>query len=138
MSQAAATAGPEIEGKLIEANDEQIVLGIPGTDYKLHLVPIGSVTPDPRGRVRGVIRAQAQRVDIVGTGGRFIEPVFGRPRRVQGRILSGDVAANTITLHAGAGPITVTLTDPRQTTGDFARGQLVGFDVLRGATFTPV
>lgn len=136
MSQTAITAGPEIEGKLVDANDEQIVLGIPGTDYKLHLVPVGAVVPDAQGNVRGIVRAEALRVDIVGTGGRFVEPVFGRPRRVQGRVLSGDVDANTITVHAGAGPITVTFTDNRQTTADFAKGQLVSFDVKRGASFT--
>ena len=138
MSQAATATGPQIEGKLIQTTDDHIVLGIPGTDYKLHLVPTSPVTPDPQSRVRGIIRAQAQRVDVVGTGGRFVEPVCGRPRRVQGRVISGDVSANTITVHAGAGPFTVTLTDPRQKTADFAKGQMVGFDVKRGATFERV
>ena len=136
MSDPATTTETTVTGKLLESNGELIVLGLPRCDYKLHLVPMGNVKPDGRGKVTGVIRAKAKRVDVVETGGCYIEPVFGRPRRVQGRIIGGDAAAGTITV-AAAAPLTATLMAP-QTIADFALGQLVGFDVERGATFEPM
>jgi hypothetical protein len=124
-----------VSGKLLESDDERIVLGIPHSDYQLHLAPVGPVTADAHGQVRGTIASRAQRVDIIESGGRYIEPVYGRPRRIQGRIIGADATANSITVHAGL-VIAATLMAPQKTT-DFARGQMVSFDVYRGATFTP-
>jgi hypothetical protein len=72
-------------------------------------------------------------VDVITAGGRFIEPVFGRPRRVQGRIIGGDVRGNTLTVLAAV-PVTVKLMS-NQKAGSFAVGQQVSFDVEPGATF---
>lgn len=111
------------------------VVRIPNTSYQLHLVSTTVSTANVGKRVVGTIHAKAKRVDTVGTGGRFIEPVYGRPRRVQGFVVETDPAKNTITVDAGGAPITCELTDTRQKPGDFAEGQFVGFDVLDGATF---
>src|SRR5690606_6648581 len=101
-------------GRLEEIGDGMIVLGLPGTDYRVHLVcaqpPAGAKVRD---RVRGTITANARRVDVVPSGGRYIEPVFGRPRRVQGRVIGGDPQANTITVDCVL-PLVCKLTDPRQ------------------------
>ena len=129
----AATAGPIATGVLAEKSPEKLVLAVPGTDYRLHLIPVGQVQGPLSERIRGTIRANAQRVDVISAGGRFIEPVFGRPRRVQGRITGGDVNANTLTVLAAV-PITVTLM-PHQKASQFAIGQMVSFDVEPGATF---
>lgn len=131
----AATTGPAVTGRLLSNTGSMMVLKIPGTDYQLHLVPKGDLKPDARGDVTGVIRCRAKRVDVVGSGGRFIEPVMGRPRRIQGRISGGDLGDNTLTLHAGGAPVIATLTDPRQKVADFAIGQIVTFGVEAGATF---
>lgn len=120
-----------------------IVLAVPGSQYQLHLRPEGAITAEVGKRITGVITCQARRVDVAVTGGRFVEPVMGRPRRIQGTVLSVSGAGNTITLNAGGGvvvdglplPIVCALTDPRQKAEQFAPGQLVGFDVLDGATF---
>jgi len=124
-----------VHGQLIEAGPEQIVLGLPGTDYQLHLVVSGPVSGEVGGRVAGRIRAKARRVDVVRTGGRYIEPVYGRPRRVQGRIIETDVAANTITVQCGCAMVCELMAG--QKASDFSTGQLVSFDVERGATFVP-
>jgi len=127
------TAGPIATGVLAEKTPEKIVLAVPGTDYRLHLVPAGTIDAGLNERVQGLIRANAKRIDVISAGGRYIEPVFGRPRRVQGRIIEGDLKANTLTVLACVA-VTVKLMDP-QRAGDFAVGQMVSFDIEPGATF---
>ncbi len=112
-----------------------VVIHVPNTSYQFHLVPTTVPTSGLGKRIVGTIHASAKRVDTVGTGGRFVEPVFGRPRRVQGFVIATDPAANTITVDAGV-PIICQLTDARQKPSDFIESQFVGFDVMDGATFT--
>lgn len=104
------------------------------TDYRLHLIPVGAVTASVGDRIEGQIAADAKRVDTVNSGGRYVEPVIGRPRRVQGSVVAVDASSNSITVNAGM-PIVCRLTDPRQRASDFERGDFVSFDVMRGATF---
>jgi hypothetical protein len=113
-----------------------IALEVPNTNYQLHLVPApgSAITALPGKRLIGVIRAMARRVDVVDTGGMYLEPVIGRPRRVQGRVLAIFPEAGTILVNAGV-PIHLRLTDSRQRPGDFAIGDLVSTDVLDGAVF---
>lgn len=113
-----------------------VKLTFPNTNYEMHLVPAGKVTTEPGKRIMGVIRAKARRVDVVQTGGRYVEPVYGRPRRVQGSIVAVNEGRRSIVVNAGM-PIECELTDERQKAGDFAPGQFVSFDVMEGATFTP-
>jgi len=126
-------SGPIVEGRLAEQIDGKIVLTVPETSYRLHLVVEQALQAQVGERITGVIRCKAKRVDVVPSGGRFIEPVYGRPRRIQGVVSGGDVQANTLLVKAGA-PVTVTLM-PSQKAGDFKIGQMVCFDVERGASF---
>lgn len=112
-------------------------LQIPNTSYELHLVagtPLDSLVVAKTGRIVGRIRVQARRVDTVRTGGRYIEPVMGRPQRVQGTVIAVNSADHSICVNAGV-PIHCTLTDPRQKPEHFQPGQLVSFDALEGASF---
>lgn len=127
---------PTIVGTVEEVRDALIVLKLPGTDYRLHLVPGAGADYAVGQKVSGVIRALAQRMDVVPAGGRYIEPVFGRPRRVQGRITGGSVQRNEVYIKAGPGLVVTPMAPQRA--GDFAVGQMVSFDVKRGATFEPV
>lgn len=116
----------------------EVVLSFYNTQYRTHLIPLGDAS-DPQAmpegdRVEGRIRADARRVDVVTSGGRYVEPVHGRPRRVQGSVVAIDNGKNTITVHAGI-PIECRLTDARQRASQFEVGQFVSFDVMRGATF---
>lgn len=113
---------------------EYIKLAFPNTSYEMHLLPTAPITVQPGKRILGTIRAMARRIDITDTGGRFIEPVYGRPRRVQGTILA--IAGSALVVDATV-PIHCTPTDPRQKAADFEPGQFVGFDITDGATFTP-
>lgn len=113
-----------------------IVLEIPNTSYRLHLVPATAAGVPVGKRLIGELRGEARRVDAVETGGAYIEPLVGRPRRLQGRIVSVDPASNTVTVGAVV-PFVCTLTDARQKPEQFTPGQLVALDLVDGATITP-
>ncbi|MEX0774476.1 MAG: hypothetical protein WD042_02055 [Phycisphaeraceae bacterium] len=123
-------------GVLAEKLDDMLVLSLLGTDYRLHLA-IDAATAAELGKVgdrlEGFIHARAKRIDVVRTGGRYIEPLYGRPRRVQGRITTVDSAANTLTVLAACPLVVTTTVDPQA--GRFVQGQLVSFDIERGARF---
>ena len=119
----------------IEVSEDGVVLNLPGTEYQLHLLVDAPVDVQLHKSVRGRIVARAKRVDIVRAGGRFIEPVYGRPRRIQGRVVATDPTTNTITVNCGT-PMICHLTAEQQP-DDFAEGSLVSFDVERGARFEP-
>lgn len=118
------------------AKQGEIALNLPGTDYQLHLAVTAAPATNAQKRVTGKILAQARRIDIVNTGGIFIDPVIGRPRRIQGRIIAQDAAANTVTVKAVA-PFICKL-DAQQKADSFPVGALVSFDIERGALFEPM
>ncbi len=135
---------PTVRGKVADyrgATDETpatIEWVLPDGDYRIRLVVDGPVDTDAHDEASGYIAANAKKVSIVGTGGRFIEPVHGRPRRVQGRIAAVDAAAGTIIVRAGGGcPVVAKLTSPGQTPDQYQAGQFVGFTIEPGARFMP-
>ena len=105
---------------------------IPNTNYELHLYPVNPPRAAVGKRIIGEIRARARRIDVVETGGQYIEPVYGRPRRVQGTVIA--VNTDAIVVDAGV-PVHITPTDPRQKPSDFQVDQFVSFDVMEGAVF---
>jgi hypothetical protein len=111
-----------------------ITFEVPNTNYVLHLRPTGAIATPPGKRLLGTIRVEARRIDVVTTGGKFIEPVMGRPRRVQGTVVRAEGGA--VVVDAGV-PVHLVPTDPRQNASQFEPGTLVGCDVLEGATFAP-
>jgi len=118
-----------------------LVVTFPNTDYRMHLRPFGDDLGPFRGKegqkLIGRIRAQARRLDSVGAGGRYVEPCFGRPRRVQGMVgsIAGDQGA--VLVNAGV-PVHLMVTAPGQTAGQFGEGDFLTCGVLDGATFEVV
>jgi hypothetical protein len=110
-----------------------VQVGFSNTSYQVHLRAAGPTGVAVGKRVIGRIEARAKRIDRVQTGGRYVEPVYGRPRRVQGMVIA--IAEGKVVVDAGM-PIHCAPTDPRQRASDFAAGDFVSFDVLDGATFT--
>lgn len=126
----------QTRGRLAEVGEGHIVLAVPATDYRISLVLDGEVPGDLELNdwITGIVRAEAQRADVMKAGGRFIEPVFGRPRRIQGRIIGGDVSENIIVVDCGI-KVHARLMS-LQNAGNFMTEQLVGFDIESGASFT--
>lgn len=112
-----------------------IVIEFPNTSYRMHLIPTGPITTAVGKRIIGTIRATARRVDLVETGGKYVEPVFGHPRRVQGSVIGSDDRSRTLIVDAGM-PIHCVMNDARQVPSMFPRGAMVSFDVMDGATFS--
>lgn len=112
-----------------------IVVSFPNTSYQTHLVPTGPIRAAVGKRIVGVVRVKTRRVDSVVTGGRYVEPVYGKPRRVQGTVVGTDASANTITINAGI-PMVCEIGDARQNAAQFKPGDLVTFDLPGEAVFT--
>ena len=108
------------------------VISFPNTSYRVHLEPVGEITVRPGKTIVGTIHARAKRIDTCATGGRFIDPVFGRPRRVQGSIVA--IEGDAVVVNAGV-PIHCEPTDPRQKASDFEVGQFVSMGIEAGASF---
>jgi hypothetical protein len=121
-------------GVLARAGAELITIEFPNTNYRLDLRPLGPVHAAEGKRIIGVIRLDARRIDTVDTGGRYVEPVYGPIRRVQGTVIA--VEGDAVVVNAGM-PIHCRPTDPRQKASDFAPGAFVSFDAMPGATFEP-
>lgn len=136
MSEAAAPSSPTIppvvSGVVDEVHAEWVQVRVPGTNYRLRLVPAEGLSVAVGDKIEGVIRAQALRMDVIPSGGRFIEPVQGRPRRVQGRIVGGNVDRNEVYIKAGPGVVVTPMAPQRAS--DFSIGQIVSFDVREGST----
>jgi hypothetical protein len=116
--------------------DNVITLRIPPTNYRnsFLLKPGSPVTADGV-RVRGTIHAPAWKVDRVDLGGNYVEPLYGRPRRMQGTILSVNPATNELTVQVGY-EVTVKLPE-KYKAADFQPGQRVGWDNIEIPTFEP-
>lgn len=129
-----------VRGILESLSDEKIVLGIPGTDYRIQLVPTvpASQIATPIGkRIKGAIHAQALRMFAAQGGGRFIEPIWGEPRIVAGVVLAVDEPNRRVLVDVAA-PMWMTLAD-RQPPGElFPVGQLVNCYLQSGTSFTPL
>ena len=141
MTTAVADTARFVLDELLPATASQparVRVSIPGMAYRVELVLDGdaaSLAAKVGKRVTGRVRAKAQRAWHATAGGCFIEPVWGAPRIVQGRVLAVDVNANAALLDL-AFPAWVSL-EPSQAAGAFRTGDMLNFCVESGASFTP-
>ncbi|MEC8560567.1 MAG: hypothetical protein VXY94_10875 [Planctomycetota bacterium] len=136
----------EISSYILEQDptEDTVVLGVHGTDYLLELTPTvtGDAFPAPRSRrnrrIRGTISGWALKMHRAEAGGRFIEPVHGTPRIVQGTVYEVDAPNNRLLMDVVV-PMWITLDSA--TTGQFASqfapGDLLNFYLAPGTSFTP-
>ncbi|HUO06740.1 MAG TPA: hypothetical protein VM008_00260 [Phycisphaerae bacterium] len=117
--------------------DNVITLRVPPTNYRNAFVlkPGSSISVVPGERIRGTIHAPAWKVDRVDLGGNYVEPLYGRPRRMQGTILSVNPATNELTVQVGY-EVTVKLPE-KYKAADFQPGQRVGWDNIEIPAFEP-
>jgi len=124
--------------RVVEKSDDRVVLGITGTNYQLHLQPTAPVATEVGKRTRGVIRTRVWKVDFVSAGGgAYVEPIYGRPRRVQGRVVGQAPGPNSVIVEVYDCPIVGELPD-RWNAAEMKPGTRVGLDVYPGATFEPI
>src|ERR1051325_4067891 len=105
-----------------------ITLRVPGSNYRNTFAFHGDAPRDlaPGTRVRGAIHAPAWKVDHVELGGNYVEPLYGRPRRMQGTILAVNPASNELTVQVGY-EATVKLPDSAKAE-TFKPGERIGWD----------
>ncbi len=123
--------------RLLEATPDRVIVGPPGTNYRLYLQPTGPVRGEVGDRIRGVIRCNVWKLDEVSAGGAYVEPVFGRPRRVQGKVIATLPESNAVVVDLWDTPI-VGLLPERWPAADIPLGIRVGLDVKAGSTFEPI
>ena len=127
-----------------EPTDDLVVLGVHGTDYLIELAPTvpSDEFPAPRSsrnrRIRGTVAGRALKMHHAEAGGRFIEPVHGRPRIVQGTVFEVD-APNDRLLMDVVVPMWITLDTATtgQSASEFSPGDLLNFYLEPGTSFTP-
>ncbi len=114
-------------------------LSFANTNYKLCLDPgccIDKLRSMVGKTVLGTIHATARRIDPVSAGGRSIDPVAGRPRRVMGKIVGIDPRSNGLVVNVGPDmAVWLTLGAPGQEAKDFAEVEFITCDIEPGASF---
>jgi hypothetical protein len=98
----------------------KVRVSVPSYAYRVDLVLDGdaaALAAKVGTKVNGTVRGKALRAWQATAGGCFIEPVWGAPRIVQGRVLAVDVQANAVLLDL-AFPAWVTL-EASQNAGGF-------------------
>lgn len=123
-------------GKVIENKGTTVVFAPAGTTYQLHLIAAGGSYDGPVNvPVHAVLRATARKLWTVPSGGNFVEPIYGRPRVIQGRVRYLD--ERTMVVLAGAA---VAITLPAEddafdlSNGPITAGSLVNVVVHPGTT----
>ena len=107
-------------GKIIEVRNNVVVFHPTMTNYQFHL-EFGDAKPEVSKRpIECLIRVDARKVYTVPSGGNFIQPIFGPPRIIQGRVKYAD--EKTLVVHAGV-PIIVRLPDA-ETAIDLSEGKI--------------
>jgi hypothetical protein len=131
-----AAAGSIARLRVIERTDQRVVLGIPNTSYQLHLAPTEAIDTPVGRRVKGTIRLNVWKVDFVSAGGEYVEPIYGRPRRVQGKAVAQGPGDNSIIIEVYDTPFLADL-PIRWKASEITPGTRIGVEVHAGATFEP-
>ena len=117
--------------------DNAITVRVPHTDYQLDLTLEGADGTDlaEGSRVRGTIHAQVLRIHPAKAGGMFIEPMWGHPRIIAGKVIGADLDQRRVLVDGG---VRMWVTAPEgQNFDDLADGALVNFYVESGVVSRP-
>jgi hypothetical protein len=127
-----------VRGELLSLTPQRVEFGIPGTEYRLHLSPGAQPSAfvlDRGGKLQGRIEGKALRMFRASAGGKFIEPIEGAPRIVQGGVVAVDAANNRVLLDTAV-PMWVTPQEG-QSASDFQVGELLNFYMESGTKLVP-
>ena len=105
-----------------------VTLRVPSMNYRNSFVVKGGTGAELKAgeRVSGRIVAPAWKLDRVEMGGNYVEPLVGKPRRMQGMVLAVDAARNELVVQVGY-EVTVKLPE-KYKAGDYTVGERVGWD----------
>lgn len=122
MSQIDIPAEVSVSGKICGRKNGLAVFCPRNTRYEMHLViPPGQDLGPDNARIEAVVHASARKIWTVPSGGRFITPIAGTPRIVQGQVHRID--ENRLIVYAGAAFI---IEMPKNDSAlDLARGEIV-------------
>ena len=116
--------------------DHLVTLRMPGKNYRnCFQLPPNAPAPSVGQRITGTILAPAWKVDVVTAGGNYVEPLMGRPRRMQGAVVAIDGPRNQLTVEVGY-PVIVQLPPSAKAT-HFTVGSRIGWDNLEIPVFQP-
>lgn len=122
---------------VLEAGNGRVTLGIPKTEYRLDVATAAALPASALGRrSTGRLVGRALRLHPASAGGRFIEPVDGHPRIVQGSVLAVDAATRGILIDAVV-PMWLRTADD-QPLEQFALGAMVNCYVESGMRWVPI
>jgi len=124
-------------GKVIDVRGDNVIVFQPhGSTYEMHLQTEHRYAGPVGEPVQARIRLSARKIYTVPSGGNFVQPIFGQPRIVQGRVKFVD--ERSLVVHAGA-PIIVDLPGADSaidlTEGQIRVNHLANVVALPGATF---
>jgi hypothetical protein len=126
-------------GKVTAVKDQAIVFHPAGTNYELHLIASSAFSGPPNKPIHGIVRVTARKVYTVPSGGNFIQPIFGSPRIIQGRVLFVD--DKSMVVQAGC-PILVDLPAVDSAidldNGQITVGMMANVVALPGARFSRI
>ena len=109
-----------------QVTDDQVTVVVPGTNYRSTFKYAGAAPLQVGQRVNAVVHAPTRKIEVVSDGGNYVEPLFGRPRRMQGRVVEQHATTSELLVQAGY-PVRVKLPHG-QTVADFPVGSRVGWD----------
>lgn len=137
MNTTADTVDPAVaQLRLVTKTADHVEMAIPATNYRLRLACTTAIDKPEGKRVPGAIRCNAWKVDIVSVGGDYVEPVYGKPRRVQGHVIAK--TSNGIVVRVCGTPFCGTLTEHcKIKAADIPVGARVGMDITGQPTFEP-
>ena len=120
-------------GKVVSRDDTSIVFNPHNTNYELKLQVANYAGPVAQ-RIEAFITVTARKIYTVPSGGNFIQPIFGPPRIIQGRVKYLD--ETQMVIHAST-PIIVHLPADQNAfdlaNGDLMVGSLANVVALPGA-----
>ena len=117
--------------------DGVVTLRVAGMNYRNSFAVKGDAgkLPEVGQRVNGVIHAPAWKAEKVDLGGNYVEPLYGRPRRMQGEVVAVNGASNELRVLVGY-EVVVKLPE-KYKAEDFPVGSRVGWDNVEMPTFEP-
>jgi hypothetical protein len=123
------------KGKVLRTEGDMVVFQPSNTNYELYL-KVGTYSGAVGVPVECTVRVKARKVYSVASGGGFIQPIFGPPKIIQGRVVS--IEGAQLIMQAAGATIAVTLPADESAidlnTGAIAAGSMVNVVAFAGAT----